>query len=1514
MESDGIYTPEEEPPEAPSIKHASRRKSKTKRAKRRAKRRRRSSSSSSSSGSSGSLGKPRKKKRKSTGSWSKRDVVRLLSTVSESNRGTHSKLSNNNLNNVVPEFDPSSKSQSIDGWIRKVNECASIYEWDQKQTIHFALQKLVGLAKKWFEALPSVIFTWTEWESKLKKAFPNEQNYGRLLEEMLTRTTRSNENLTEYFYDKLILLNRCEITGKKAVGCIVHGILDKSIRNSAQALQCEEPEGLLGFLNSQRVYDSLPNSRKRSGDVPPRLGDTPSTSGSSSMVCFNCRTKGHPYQRCTKPLIKCPKCQRVGHENENCKLQPLASRSVSTKKVSEERKTLNISTTKDVNGKFHKQIEVDKKKFSAYIDFGSECSLMRESDAKHVNLTKIYTQLPVIKGFGNSTVTPIFKTFVNLKVDDVEATVEVLVVNDSFMPTALLIGQNFTEIPSVTVFKDSSKLYFYKSPNLHEQDHEHVLKMVTTNSTEVPLSGLVEVTTSDTSYSGDVYVEGYSSSEPGKEYYLHQGAYHVSEGRCHLVMTNLSGRKLTLPEKTLIARAIPFVEKEVLHTNRITRDISTFEPIEKSDIKVGPDVDENSLNRLHELLCSYRDCFANNLSEIGCTDAVEMKIDLLDDKPVVYRPYRLSHSEREQVRNIIDDLLQNDIIVESKSDYASPILLVKKKTGEQRLCVDFRALNNKTRKDCFPLPLIDDQITNLSGNRYFTSLDLASGYYQVPMAEASQPLTAFVTPDGHYHFKRVPFGLANAPAVFQRVINRMLGSKRFESALAYLDDILVPSVDLENGFKRLEDVLKLLRENGLTLKLAKCRFFDNSITYLGYEISSSGIRPNESKIIAVRDFPIPCNVHEVRQFLGLAGYFRKFVRNFGEIARPLTNLLKKGVEFSWSEVESQAFTLLRENLMRRPTLALYNPKFETELHTDASALGIGGILMQWQDSPRSLKPVAYFSRQTTPEEHHLHSYELETLAIVCSLKKFRVYLLGLHFKVVTDCHALRTTLTKRDLVPRIARWWLQISEYTFTIEYRPGTRMAHVDALSRNATVNDEPEDESTLAVYNIETNDWLLTLQLSDPDISRIVKILKPDTDEVAKDIRKNYVIKNHRVYRRVGEDLCIVVPRDARWQICRSNHDEVGHLGITKTTEKIQREFWFPKLRRFVKKYVKSCIQCAYNKDASSKHKTGQLYPIEKPSIPFHTIHIDHLGPFVKSKNGNSYILTVVDGFTKYLFARAVRDTKTKTTIKALIGIFYDFGLPSRIISDRGTSFTSLAFKRFCISHGIRHVLNAVACPRANGQAERYNQTILQALAKHNNGNDERCWDMCLGKIQWGINNAVSASTQKTATELLFGVRLRDSLSNKLDVGLDNEPQPLNNIRDEASVNIQASQAKQKSYYDAGRTLALTYNIGDLIKLTRTNFSNKGKSTKLMSKFIGPFKIIGVLGNDRYRIAEIPGFSKRRNKYESVVAHDRIRPWININSPLVENVEPSDNKSDSSSNSDEDEENNLNQVDSLS
>ncbi|XP_076237485.1 uncharacterized protein LOC143181127 [Calliopsis andreniformis] len=488
-------------------------------------------------------------------------------------------------------------------------------------------------------------------------------------------------------------------------------------------------------------------------------------------------------------------------------------------------------------------------------------------------------------------------------------------------------------------------------------------------------------------------------------------------------------------------------------------------------------LNDESRERLTNLLERYKHMMATG-SKVREVSTGEMKIVTQGDSVVSYRPYRLSLIEREKVRAIIAELLDNDIIRESRSPFTSPIILVKKKNGEDRMCVDYRALNRITKKDRFPLPLIDDQLDCLGGAKYFTTLDMASGFYQIPIAECSIEKTAFVTPDGHYEFKRMPFGLSNAPAVFQRSINAALKNLRNKTCLIYVDDILIPSMTIEEGFKRLEGVLIALDEAGFSLNLKKCSFFKTQIEYLGREISSDGIRPGTGKVNALLEAPAPTNVKQVRQIMGLASYFRKFIPEFAVRTACITKLTKNNVPWEWGEEQECARKYILDKLCSKPLLIIFDPNRETELHTDASSLGYGAILFQRLDG--DLRVVSYYSRRTTPEESRYHSYELETLAIVNALKHFRVYLLGITFKIVTDCNAIKATSNKKDLIPRIARWWMFLQDYTFELEYRKGKCIEHVDYLSRNP-----PKD---YRVDFICEGSWLEVMQKKDDETKDII------------------------------------------------------------------------------------------------------------------------------------------------------------------------------------------------------------------------------------------------------------------------------------------------------------------------------------------------------------------------------------------------------------------------------------------
>lgn len=680
---------------------------------------------------------------------------------------------------------------------------------------------------------------------------------------------------------------------------------------------------------------------------------------------------------------------------------------------------------------------------------------------------------------------------------------------------------------------------------------------------------------------------------------------------------------------------------------------------------------------LNNLFSKYPQVIAKDLHSLGLTSCIELEIELTTNKPVYQRPYRMSEAEKVLTRELVDDLKKNNIIRESSSPYASPAILVNKPNGEKRLCIDYRALNKITVKEKYPMPITEDLISRLHDAKIFTSLDLKSGYYHVKCSEGSIPKTAFVTPDGHYEFLRMPFGLCNAPSVFQRLMDMVLGKLRFERIICFMDDLLIATPTLDENIQQLENVLEILQKNGLTINLDKCHFFKTCIDFLGYRISVDGLRPSSKKLKAVEGYPVPQNAHQVRQFLGLINYFRKFIKNCAILSRPLTSLLKRDSKWEWGIGQLQAFSTLKKELLENAVLNIFNPKLPIILYSDASREGVACILTQITDEGE--RPVHFYSRQTTNEEKKYHSFELEFLAIVVGLQKFRHYLLGSIFKIITDCNAVKYTINKKDINSRIGRWVLLTQEFTFEILHRPGTQMQHVDALSRNPPLVDDPFHVSIDSVMAITEGDWLLSVQLQDPNICSIREILESGNAESHKKIFKDYELLGNKVYRRTEYGRRWLVPKKCIWQIIRANHDDLGHFAIDKTVDRIRSLYWFPKIKKIVTKYVKNCLNCIFSKSINGK-KEGKLFPIPKYARPFHTLHIDHLGPFVKTTLGNTYILVTVDSFTKFVFISSVRNTKSRVVVNELNKIFKVFGNPKRLICDAGSAFTSHMFVNFC------------------------------------------------------------------------------------------------------------------------------------------------------------------------------------------------------------------------------------------
>lgn len=846
-------------------------------------------------------------------------------------------------------------------------------------------------------------------------------------------------------------------------------------------------------------------------------------------------------------------------------------------------------------------------------------------------------------------------------------------------------------------------------------------------------------------------------------------------------------------------------------------------------------------------------------NHIGTVKTGEMHLRLKKDEIIYYRPYRLAPVEREKVKEMIDDLLKKNIIRESDSPYASPVLLVKKKDGSDRMCIDFRALNKIIEKERYPLPLIEDQIDKLGTAKYYISIDMKNGFHQIPVAQNSIKYTAFITPDGHYEFLKMPFGICNGPSVFQRAICKAVQHLKF--LLVYIDDLLIPFKTEEVGLQYLEQTLQALSSAGFTVNLKKCKFFVKEIEYLGRQISEEGVRPSNNKVSALTNSPIPTTVREVRQFMGLASYFRRFIPEFASRTSAITKLTKNNQKWEWGQEQDEARNYVITHLITKPLLTIFDPNLKTELHTDASSLGYGAILMQKVDGQS--KVVAYFSKRTSPAESRYCSYDLETLAIYNALQHFRVYLLGIHFIIVTDCNAIKPTMNKRDLSPRVARWWTFMQDFQFEIVYKKGKFVGHVDYLSRN------PNRLMAIAplvvnIINDENNppSWLEVAQRNDNETQSLIhKVQIGEIDS------NQYIIINNLLHYKTCPDATskLYIPRGYRLSLLRLYHDDNCHVGYEKTLNKIRENFWFPSMAAFTKKYITHCLICTSRKSHSGP-KQGLLHPIQK-SIPFHTLHLDCTGPFRLSIEGFKYILLIIDGFTKFCILRPLKSLNGQELVFVLRENLTLFGTPSLVITDRGTNFTSNQVQSLFQEMRVEHHMIATGTPRSNGQVERYVATVTNMLSTTVSDLPE--WPNVLWKVQQSLNTTFQKSTGFSPIRLLIGREGNlPSIQAQLADVVDASTQPIINIqadRELAQQRLTAVANKYKERFDTTRRTNKTYNLGDMVYISQEHRRHE----KLGPKFKGPYEIIEILPNDRFSLR---GHGNLRN---IIVAKEKIRFW---------------------------------------
>lgn len=490
-----------------------------------------------------------------------------------------------------------------------------------------------------------------------------------------------------------------------------------------------------------------------------------------------------------------------------------------------------------------------------------------------------------------------------------------------------------------------------------------------------------------------------------------------------------------------------------------------------------------------DMCLKYKDIFHLPNDTLSCTDSIEHEINVSDPSPIYNKSYRYPEVHKREVNTQIEKMLKQGIIRPSISPYSSPLWVVPKKidaSGERkwRIVIDYRKLNEVTIGDSFPLPRIEEILDQLGHSIYFTTLDLASGFHQVPMKKEDRAKTAFTTPLGHYEYTRMPFGLRNAPATFQRLMNSVLSGLQGLQCFVYLDDIVIYASSLQQHSSKLKNVFDRLRANNLKLQPDKCEFMRREVSYLGHVISDKGVQPNPIKIKAIHDFPTPKNPKTIKTFLGLVGYYRKFINDFAKIAKPLTLLLKKDVPFIWSKEQEESFATFKNILMSEPLLQYPDFTKEFVLTTDASNFAIGSVLSQGEIG-KDL-PIAYASRTLNGAEQNYSTTEKELLAIVWSVNHFRPYLYGTTFTIVTDHKPLTWLFNCKDPGSRLVRWRLKLSEYNYKIIYKPGKINSNADALSRafpEDTTEPDHRDSST------NSNDLQINILRKDESFDDFIK-----------------------------------------------------------------------------------------------------------------------------------------------------------------------------------------------------------------------------------------------------------------------------------------------------------------------------------------------------------------------------------------------------------------------------------------
>lgn len=854
--------------------------------------------------------------------------------------------------------------------------------------------------------------------------------------------------------------------------------------------------------------------------------------------------------------------------------------------------------------------------------------------------------------------------------------------------------------------------------------------------------------------------------------------------------------------------------------------------------------------------------FKSEPETLGRTDRVTHVIDTGDARAIKQRYYPISPARQKLVDEELDKMLKLGVIEPSHSEWSSPIILLDKPDGSKRFCVDFRKVNLVTKKDAYPLPHVTSILDRLRDARYLSSLDIKSAYWQIPLEHSSKEKTAFTIPGrGLFQFVTMPFGLSNAPATWQRFVDNVLGPELEPHVFVYLDDVIVVTSDFNKHLEVLTEIFQRIRAAKLTLNQEKCKFCIPELRYLGYMVSEKGLRVDPDKVKAIVDIPVPRNQKDVRRFCGTASWYRRFIQDFATRLYPLTSLIKKRKTFQWTKEAQEAFQDIKACLVTAPILSCPDFTKPFTISCDASGVGLGAVLSQADE--RGEVVIAYGSRTLTKQEQKYSATERECLAVIWAVERFRPYIEGTKFTVVTDHHSLLWLNNLKDPQGRLARWALRLQPYDFQLVHRKGQENVVPDLLSRSTVPDVEEKAQCALTLSSDIKDNWYL----------KMVQRVKDDSEAYSR-----WRFEDNQLWKKIEDKTTslteqlswkIVLPKDLRAQAMAECHDAptAGHQGVAKTYKRMQQKYYWPKMRKDVATYVSKCKICQSTK-YDNKKPAGMMGEYRGVAEPWKMISADLMGPFPRSLKGNKYLLVVTDSFSKFTLLKPLRSATANSVARYLEeDVFMVFGVPRYLICDNGSEFIGSPVKKLAEQYQVKILLNASRHPQAN-PTERTNRTVITMLRAYV-GDHHRRWDQNIPKLGFAIRSSVHESTGYTPNLLNFGHELEvtgtgfETLQSADQIPSNEDPhhyreriKELEDIYQEVAEKLKEAHHQNARHYNLRRR-PQQFRVNSLV--WKKNFVQSDAanfvSAKLTPRFIGPFVVKQQISPLIYQLQNLEG-----------------------------------------------------------